>query len=125
MSISNLMSSNIFDTTPKLTQSSTPTQDLREDDLCTVLTRSFTWDRISQCRVEIAGFAYAWDKNSLLTTAPKITAACATMVTSKTSAHGKVKAATKVAQTASTTFKSPLTHLTLPVALRLPVIQPC
>ena len=26
---------------------------------------------------------------------------------------------------ASTTFKSPLTHLTLPVAMRLPVIQPC
>ena len=125
MSISDLMSSNTFDTTLELTQSSQPNQEPRTDDLCTVLTRSFTWNKTSQCRVEMAGFAYAWDNKPLLTVAPKITAARATTVTRNISVHGKVKAATKVVQMAATTFTSPLTHLMLPVATRIPVIQPC
>ena len=73
----------------------------------------------------MAGFAYAWNNKPLLTTAHKTTAARATTVTRKINAQGKANAAIKVAQTASTFFKSPLTHLMLPVATRLPVIQPC
>jgi hypothetical protein len=123
MSISDLMSSNTFDTSPKLTQPSKPNQELMDDNLCTALTRSFTWNRTVQCRDEMAGFAYAWDNKPLLTTAPRITKASATTVTRTISVHGKVKAAPKVVQTASTSFKSLPTHLTLPVATRI-VIQP-
>ena len=120
------MSSSTFDTPPKPSHPSKSNQrELIEVDLCTALTRSCTWNKTSHCRVEMAGFAYALNNNPLLITAPKITSDRATMVTRKTIVHGKVKAATKVVQTASTASKSLLTHLTLPVATRLPVIQPC
>lgn len=93
-----------------------------EEDLCESLRRSFTWVRTTQCRVLMVERAYTRGTTMKST---EVTRARAIPVTRRRPSHDKTREATKSAQEAAMPVAAPPISLKLPVAICLPVVQPC